>query len=594
VENRNEVKDFEINLKVLMKGCINDYNDLAYIICYLCLVDSILEHNPYNSFEEEFANTKSNSFDSFINAVENRFNKLDCGQFKNYIKESIDYLRDFRFGNIDGKELIKLLKTKDLYFYENVLITNAFGKGNISYPTRNEGTPNELIELFKYFKVGRNYLDVGCGNGNVLVGLSYNSYLNGNVDGIEINPRNVFISKLRLSLCYYTTNNIILGDYLTTHINNKYSFITINMPFGLHIPTMKRNELNIYKSDHKFDWSITPAASSEWIYVNKALNLLDKNGRIALVTTQTPLFKTGDIKLRKDLIDNNLIEYVIDMPAGTYPNTMVNYSVVILNNNKHNDFVRFINASECFVPQRINRKVDVEKLLKMIETSDKVIKNSVIAENDYMLLTTKYIDEENKLKLKNSTKLSDLKVEVIRGYQTFSKLDLKPNGKYSIITISDIDDNGNFIDKLGRFDTERDIDKYILKEKDILISTKGTRIKTCLVSNLKDKNTIYHGNLSLIRVEDDRLDPIFLKLYLDSERGQLELKSIQTGSKIISINRSQLSNISIPLLSIEEQKKIVSNYVFQKNEIDVLSNRLNDLKNSLSDSVNQVFEGVKE
>lgn len=592
----DEMRDFENSLKVLMKGYINDYNDLAYIICYLCLVDSKLENRPYNCFEEEYVNTDNNSFDAFINAIEKRFSKLDCGLFKSNIEESIDYLRDFRFGNIDGKELLKLLKTKDLYFYEKVLITNAFGKGNINYPTRSEGTPNELIELFKYFKVGKEYLDVGCGNGNVLVGLSYNSHINNQADGIEINPRNALISKLRLSLCYDVESNIILGDYLTTHIDKKYSFITINMPFGLHIPTMKRNELNIFKNDYKFDWNITPASSSEWIYANKALNLLDRNGRIALITTQTPLFKTGDIKLRKDLIDNNLIEYIIDMPAGTYPNTMVNYSIVIFNNNKQDDFVKFINASDCFIPQKINRKVDIDKLLKMIETSSEVksIKNSLIADNDYMLLTTKYIDEENKSKLKNSTKLSDLNVEVTRGYQTFSKSDLKTDGKYSIVTISDIDDNGNIMDNLGRFDTDKDVDKYLLKENDILISTKGTRIKTCLVTKLKDKNTIYHGNLSLIRITDKRLDPIYLKLYLDSERGQLELKSIQTGATIISINTSQLSNISIPLLSIDEQKKIVNNYVFQKNEIDVLSNRLNDLKNNLSDSVNQVFEGVKE
>ena len=90
------------------------------------------------------------------------------------------------------------------------------------------------------------------------------------------------------------------------------------------------------------------------------------------------------------------------------------------------------------------------------------------------------------------------------------------------------------------------------------------------------------------------MNPVFLKLYLDSERGQLELKSIQTGTNIISINTSLLSNICIPLLSIEEQNKIVNNYVFQKKEIDILSNRLTDLKNDLLDSVNKIFEEVKQ
>lgn len=597
MKNRNnEVKDFEKKLKILLKGTINEYNELAYIMCYLCLIDSKLEHKPYNSFDDEFINSDTNSFECFINAIEKRFDKLDCCQFKSNIEESINYLKDFRFGNIDGKEILNLLKTKDIYFYEKVLITNAFGKEIINYSTRREDTPNELIDLFKFLKIGKKYLDVGCGNGNVLLELSHNSNTKGQAYGIEINPRNVLISKLRLSLCNNVLSEIILGDYLTTHIDNKFSFITINMPFGLHIPTMKRNELNGLKKDFNFEWNITPASSSEWIYVNKALNLLEKNGRIILVTTQTPLFKTGDRNLRKDLINNNLIEYVIEMPAGTYPNTLVNYSVVVFNNNKQDKNVKFINASECYIYQENVKKVDIDKILTMIETNKdvKMINNSVISDNDYMLLATKYITEENKSKLKNSTKLSELKVEVTRGYQIFSKSDLRENGKYSIVTISDIDENGNIIDNLGKFDTDKEVEKFLLKENDILISTKGTRIKTCIINNLKNKNTIYHGNLSLIRVADERLNPVFLKLYLDSERGQLELKSIQTGTNIISINTSLLSNICIPLLSIEEQNKIVNNYVFQKKEIDILSNRLTDLKNDLLDSVNKIFEEVKE
>lgn len=597
MENKNdEFRQFEIKLKALMNGYISEYNDLAYIMCYLCFIDSKLENNPYNSFDKEYSNMDNNSFEAFINAIERRFKKLDCKEYKNNIEESINYLKELRFGNIDGKELIRLLKTKDLYFYEKILISNAFGKGNVNYSTRSEGTPNELIEIFKFFRTGNSVFDVGCGNGNVLVGLSYDNKQVKNVDGIEINPRNVFISNLRLSLCNGINNKIILGDYLTTSINNRYSFISINMPFGLHISSMKKNELNNYKKEYEYDWTITPAVSSEWIYANKALKLLKNGGRIILVTTQVPLFKTADIKLRKDLVDNNLIEYIIDMPAGTYPNTMINYSLVVLNNEKKDEKIRFIDASDCYVQQTINRKVDSDKLIKKIESLKgiKEIANEKVAENDYILLTTKYIGNENKSKLKNATKLSDLNVDVTRGFQLFSKNDIDENGKYSIVTISDIDENGNLNDELGRFNTDKDIEKYILKENDILISTKGTRIKTCLIKNLKRKDTIYHGNLSLIRVFDDRLDPVYLKLYLDSERGQLELKSIQTGMGIISINTSQLLKISIPLLDMSKQKEIVDDYIFRKNEIDLLSSRLTTLKNNLFENINQVFEGVKE
>ena len=162
------------------------------------------------------------------------------------------------------------------------------------------------------------------------------------------------------------------------------------------------------------------------------------------------------------------------------------------------------------------------------------------------------------------------------------------------MTVSDIDDCGELIEDLGTFDNDKDLDKYLLKENDILISTKGTRIKICMIDKLKNSNTIYHGNLSLIRVKDNRLNPAYLKLFLESERGQIELKSIQTGMSIISINSTQLSKINVPLLSREEQDQIVEKYSSIKREINYLTNRLNLLKDNLSDSLNEFFEGVKE
>lgn len=593
MENRiEEVKDFEIKLRTLMKGYISDYSDMVYIICYLCLIDSKLEGRPNNNFEEEYIRSDINTFYSFLYAAEEKFKKLDCGPYKKYIEEALNYLKDFKYGNINGKELLDLLKTKDIYFYEYILRTNALGCGNINYPARCEATPNELIKLFDHFKRGNNYLDVGCGNGNTLIGLSNESNQINNLDGIEKNNRNVLISKLRMSIVHNAESNIIEGDYLTKPINKKYSYITINMSLGEHIKEMQRNELMNLKNQYRFDWKINPSASPEWVYVNKALNLLEKSGRIALIALQTVLYKNGDIKLRKDLIDNNLIEYVIDMPAGTYPNSMVKYSIIIFNNNKKDDCVKFIDASEYYIKQRINSKIDVEKLINIIETGEKTttVKNSTIAENDYILSTMKYANESNMSKLENATKLSDLKVIVTRGYQFFSKSDVKQDGKYSIITISDIDENGNLNDELGKFNTDKDVDKYLLKENDILIATKGTRIKTYLVENLKDKNTIYHGNLTLIRVEDEKLNPVYLKLYLDSERGQLDLKAIQTGATIISINTSQLSNIEIPLINIEKQNKIVNDYINKKEEINNLTNKLNNLKNELTNLINKSFE----
>ena len=117
MENKNEeFRQFEIALKTIMRGNISDYNDLVYILSYLCLIDSKLGNNPYNSFEKEFTNNSKNTLESFIDAVERRFNSYTNNPYTLNVRKAIDYLNEFRFSNVDSKELIDLLNTKDLYF----------------------------------------------------------------------------------------------------------------------------------------------------------------------------------------------------------------------------------------------------------------------------------------------------------------------------------------------------------------------------------------------------------------------------------------------------------------------------------------------
>lgn len=590
---KNDIMEFKKDVIAAFNSAytLSDIQEeITYLLGYMCYINCKLENNPYPNFLiEKIDNTFGNLVDSFSDTLKKAKNsKILTYEAKKYIEETFNYLEKHSYLKINVNYLLELLKKHDIYFYEKMLKTNFPNNGYSKYGTIS--TPDELIEIINYLSNDSSKIfDIGCGLGNSLVYLKVNNY-NASCSGIEINYLQWLISSIRMSV-FYNKGNVIYGDYLNTIINNKYSLMICNMPFGLKMNRIHRDEI-LRNFNEILDIKFNPASSMEWLLAYKSLSNLTSNGKLILISPHPPLFKDADVNLRKNLVNRNLIEYVIELPEGTLFGTKLPYSMVVINNKKENKNIKFVDASKCIKISGIIKKIDYKKVISMLNgDSIREINLDEVAENDYSLLPSKYFNNEKKTPLVNATKLSDLKVEVLRGFQFFTKNDAIENGEYSIATIGDIDDFGNLSNSLLRLNTPKDVSKFILKENDIIISNKGTKIKICYVEKLKDKKTLFHGNLSVIRCNDSRLNPMFLKIYLESKRGQLELNSIQTGTVIITINLNKLSNIKIPLLDIDAQNKIVANYIFKKKELDILEMKINELKSSLTDNINSIFSG---
>lgn len=587
-----DIKEFQWNIVNIFRGAGSNYNiqEIIYLLGYLSYMDCKLEKSPYPLFSND---ELDGSFNSFLNSLKRSLYKTEMYKIfteksKKYINEVLNQLEGYNYLKLNTNLLMEQIKKFDIYFYERMLRSTFYYENGLRACEFN--TPSELIEIIKYFSKGANKIfDIGCGSGNTLISLK-NENSNIHCSGIDINPIQCLISKIRLST-FNDQDDIMNGDYFSTNIDEKFSLVVCNMPFGLRMDRTRRDEVLRYFNE-SFIIKINPASSMEWLLVYKSLNILNSNGKLVLISPVTPLIKDADTNLRRTLLEQNLIDYVIELPAGTYTGTGISYCIVVLDKNKSDNNVKFVDGSNCIKVVGNQKKVDYNKVMSILDSNSfKTVNVNLIADNNYNLLPSKYFNKEKKSKLQNAIKLSDLKVEVLRGYQNFTKNDAVEDGKYSIVTVGDIDDNGKMSKVLQKLNTNRDVSKFLLQNKDIIISTKGTKIKICYVEELKNDNTIFHGNLSVIRCKDNRLNPIFLKIYLESDRGQLELNSIQTGTAIITINLSQLSNISIPLLDIEMQNRIASDYIFKKKELDVLNNKVNELKSNLIDNVNRIFNG---
>lgn len=108
-------------------------------------------------------------------------------------------------------------------------------------------------------------------------------------------------------------------------------------------------------------------------------------------------------KIRKYLVDNNFVETIISLPANLFFGTSISVNILILSKHKSDTKTQFINASgEDFFKKETNNNILTEEhIAKIIEIFDKKedveyvahsVENTKIAENDYNLSVSAYVE----------------------------------------------------------------------------------------------------------------------------------------------------------------------------------------------------------
>lgn len=136
------------------------------------------------------------------------------------------------------------------------------------------------------------------------------------------------------------------------------------------------------------------------------------------------------------------------------------------------------------------------------------------------------------------------------------------NGKQ----ILDLDPNGFDKKYLSFAQHEERIKRQLeIKENTIIVTCSGTIGKTVLVP----KHWVgWVGTHDLIRIESNNLNTIgYVYSWLNSEYGQLLLKSLTYGAVVDHIEPFHIANMEIPLLKNESKQKEINDKVLQANEL---------------------------
>ncbi len=99
-------------------------------------------------------------------------------------------------------------------------------------------------------------------------------------------------------------------------------------------------------------------------------------------------------------------------------------------------------------------------------------------------------------------------------------------------------------------------DKHLLKGGDVLFAAKGTKNFAAVFEN-HNLPAVASTSFFVIRLTDKQLLPQFLAWILNSHSTQTLLKGQAIGTSIPSISKQVLSNLKIPLPSVDAQKAIL-------------------------------------
>lgn len=549
---------------------------ILYII-YACkdnnqLIKLTTEKNIFELINQLIKTNKSeNNIEKakLLIEIQNNFEK-----FKYIELDYVSLFKIFSVIDIDGiKEIMKLDLTEKCGFSSSGM------RGEFSTPKSVVVLAEKLLNIAEKDKI----LDMCSGIGNFLVDISskYNCKL---INGIEINEQSSLIAKIRLSILTNNNNIIVLDDALTHVFKHKYNKIFCNYPFGLRISDYKLGEIKS-RGNLVYSWDKCSGSSADWIFVNTVISRLESSGKAVIIMPDGPLFKMADKNYKINLLNDGMIETIIKLPQNIFSFTSISLNLVVFS-KQNNQKLKFIDATKEFVKENNRYELLVNNILALTDSIDndkiKTVEYNTIVNSDAILTVGNYVGQK-KIIYHNPHKLSEYIIDRFRGYQMPSSQQKEledQNGEYEVLTISDIE-NGNISHNLTKINVhDNKFDRYLVKNGDVIISSKGTRIKIA-VADIGNRKIIANGNLIVLRIDQNKLNPYYLEMFLNSSDGQTILKQIQTGTVIISINPSRLESITISTLPFEEQNVIANKYKAKQKQITLAQAHIKKLEDEL-------------
>lgn len=311
----------------------------------------------------------------------------------------------------------------DAYEYLMTMYASNAGKSGGEF-----FTPADVSELLtRLGTVGKTRInkvyDPACGSGSLLLKaekvLGKEAVTNG-FYGQEINITTYNLCRINMFLhdIGFDKFDIACDDTLTNpqHWDEEpFELVVSNPPYSIKWAG-DSNPLLINDPRYAPAGVLAPKSKADMAFIMHSLSWLAPNGTAAIVCFPGIMYRGGaEKKIRKYLIDNNFVDCVIQLPANLFFGTSIATCIMVLKKGKTDNTIMFIDATKECIKVTNNNRLTEDNLQKIVSAfaQREEIKHfshvagyEEIAENDYNLSVSTYVEAEDTREVIDITKLN--------------------------------------------------------------------------------------------------------------------------------------------------------------------------------------------
>ena len=333
--------------------------------------------------------------------------EANLGQTKERNKRLKELLEDFATDTIDlrpsrvgGQDIIG----NTYQYLIGRFASDAGKKGGEFY------TPGEVSELLARLlapKKGSRICDPTCGSGSLLIQVGDQVRDNDfSLYGQEMNGSTWALCRMNMLVHNKDAARIEWGDTIGSpklierDALMKFDVVVANPPFSLDKWGAESAEADKF---HRFHRGVPPKSKGDYAFISHMIeSAKEEGGRVGVIAPHGVLFRGGgEGRIRKALIEENLLDAVIGLPEKLFFGTGIPAVILLFKKGRSTKDVLFIDASGEYVEGTNQNRLGEDHIKKVVATYrafQTVPKYSYratreeIAENDFNLNIPRYVD----------------------------------------------------------------------------------------------------------------------------------------------------------------------------------------------------------
>lgn len=242
-------------------------------------------------------------------------------------------------------------------------------------------TPPEVSQLIAELlqpEAGESVGDPCCGSSTMLLTCSAFARARSGSEGCQLfgqekNGSTWALSKINMFLHGELGAQLAWGDTLkdprlvAEGQLQKFDLVVSNPPFNVKDWGHEAAATDPYG---RYRRGIPPRASADYAFISHMVETLKPDhGRMAVVVSHGVLFRGGtEQQIRRQLLEENLVDAVITLPPKLLPNTPLPTALLVLRKDKRDQHVLFIDASRQFAYGKTQNKLRDQDLAEIEST----------------------------------------------------------------------------------------------------------------------------------------------------------------------------------------------------------------------------------